>query len=210
MVQTITIFVSFSILAIAAVAHVLPFKHSNADAKRTHDPIHICNDIIQSAENYFANQSFTSSQLRHQLEHECIQFSSTDGDEASVACIKMVQNNIEMIFNDVQSQIPSKQICHVTTSVNPERNFTTTTAASKNTFLTTDFPFNVTTNQGWNFTTTNIITESNMTIIPSHQQWNFTSLPTAATNVSSLGKNTFANLLEPLQSAKNVFVFTLN
>uniref|UniRef100_A0A914QML7 Uncharacterized protein n=1 Tax=Panagrolaimus davidi TaxID=227884 RepID=A0A914QML7_9BILA len=168
MVQTITIFASFAIFAIASVAHVLPFKHSNADAKHTQDPSHICNDIIQSAENHFANQSFTSSQLRRQLEHECIQFSSTDGDEASVACIKMVQNNIEMIYNDVKSQIPSKQICHVTTTVNPERNFSRTTAASGNTtqkqcnISTTAFPFNVTTNQGWNFTTTNI-TGSNMT-----------------------------------------------
>uniref|UniRef100_A0AC35GJJ5 Saposin B-type domain-containing protein n=1 Tax=Panagrolaimus sp. PS1159 TaxID=55785 RepID=A0AC35GJJ5_9BILA len=245
MVQTIAVFASFAILAISAVAHVLPFNHLNADAKRTQDPCRICTDIIQRAENFFANQSITPSQLRRQLERECIQLSSTDGNEASAACIKMVQNNFEFIYYEVISQIPSKQICqdisqcpettdttpswHVTTTVNPGLNFsttpfsgnstnqgwTTTTASGNSTqqqwnISTTAFP---PTNQGWNFTI-----GSNMTATPSQQQWNVTSLPTATTTLSptgnstlsSTGNNTVANLLERLQSAKNVFVFTLN
>uniref|UniRef100_A0A914PYV3 Saposin B-type domain-containing protein n=1 Tax=Panagrolaimus davidi TaxID=227884 RepID=A0A914PYV3_9BILA len=232
MVQTITIFAFFAIFAIAAVAHVLPFNHLNADVKRTQDPCRICNDIIQRAENHFANQSITAPEFRRQLERECIQLSSTDGDEASVACIKMVQNNFEFIYYEVQSQIPSKQICqdisqcpettdttpswNVTTTVNSGLNISTTpffgnTTQQQWNISTTAFPFNVTTNQGFNFTI-----GSNMTTTPSQQQWNVTSLPTATTthsstgNLTDAGNNTVANLLERLQSAKNVFVFTLN
>uniref|UniRef100_A0AC35GG04 Saposin B-type domain-containing protein n=1 Tax=Panagrolaimus sp. PS1159 TaxID=55785 RepID=A0AC35GG04_9BILA len=253
MVKQITVLAFFAIFVIVS-AHIVAYKPSAFAEKRLQDSCRTCEYIIRRAENHFANGSFTTNELLRQLERECIKLANTDGDEAAVACINMVQNNnIAVIYNDVQAHIPAKQVCqdinqcpHTSgattswnvTTINPTQswnvsttalpgnstgqtqgfNYTTTsfpgnmsTTGQQWNISTTAFPWNVTTSsQGWNFTTTGSF--GNMTT--SGHQWNVTALPTTGAptwnSTVPTGNNTVANLLERLQSAKNVFVFTLN
>uniref|UniRef100_A0AC34GC59 Saposin B-type domain-containing protein n=1 Tax=Panagrolaimus sp. ES5 TaxID=591445 RepID=A0AC34GC59_9BILA len=90
MVQQIIILAIFAIFAIAA-ARIVPYKHFVAEAKRPQDPCRICDHVIRRAE---ANGNITTSaHLLRQLERECIKLANTDGDDAAISCITMVQTN---------------------------------------------------------------------------------------------------------------------
>jgi hypothetical protein len=79
---------------------------------RPHDPCRTCEFIIGRAEFHIHNGNVPDEKrLLRELEHECIQLAHTEGDQASVACLNIIQKDIDMIYNDIKSGKHPRQIC---------------------------------------------------------------------------------------------------
>uniref|UniRef100_A0AC34FE05 Saposin B-type domain-containing protein n=1 Tax=Panagrolaimus sp. ES5 TaxID=591445 RepID=A0AC34FE05_9BILA len=79
---------------------------------RPHDPCRTCEFIIGRAEHHIHNRNVTDEKrLLRELEHECIQLAHSEGDQASVACLNLIQKDIDLIFNDINAGKRPRQIC---------------------------------------------------------------------------------------------------
>ena len=81
--------------------------------KRPHDPCHTCEFIIGRAEHHIHNNNVSDeNRLLRELEHECIQLAHSEGDQASVHCLNIVQKNIDKIYADISAGERPRQVCN--------------------------------------------------------------------------------------------------
>uniref|UniRef100_A0AC34R5I8 Saposin B-type domain-containing protein n=1 Tax=Panagrolaimus sp. JU765 TaxID=591449 RepID=A0AC34R5I8_9BILA len=85
------------------------FQHVFAPAP---DECHTCEYIIGRAEHHYHNRNVTNeNRLLRELEHECIKLAHIEGDQASIKCLDIVRQNIDVIFRDVQNHRRPRDVC---------------------------------------------------------------------------------------------------
>jgi plasmid stabilization system protein ParE len=75
-----------------------------------HDPCRTCSFIIGRAEHHFKPDE-TADQLKGHLEKECKQLAQLQGQAAADHCTKLVDTNIQTIYNDIKAGKRPHQIC---------------------------------------------------------------------------------------------------